>query len=337
MVEKKSEPNPADRIVDISEEQDWDRSRTLSASPRGSAESDEENSGRSGGKSAAAKKSRSSGKSSWTRSGMGANVRQGGNARSGYARRQAEDADDEADERRKAPASAVIAAVEADPKRPAMYKLAVAVDGESEQTLISVHEDTLVEWRLLKDRRLSPEEWEMLRKEQEKEEAYRSALYMLDFKARTQAELRRGLARKGYAPEAISGCLERLVKQGYVNDAVFAQRFTEQRVTGQKKGSRLVRQELMQRGIDKQEIEEAIRGIDDEAEKASALALAVKRWPSIKGKSEREKQMKLMNVLLRRGFPNAAAREAVRRATASAAEAEEWEQQDEPYEEDDFQ
>ncbi|WP_217594590.1 regulatory protein RecX [Cohnella sp. GbtcB17] len=285
MVRKKTESNPADGIVDISDEREWSRSRTRRPASPGRL-------------------------------------------------LKVEPEDDETQATPTGPASAVIVAVEADPKRPAMYKLAIAVEGLAEQALISVHEDTLVAWRLLKDRRLSPEEWEMLRKEQEKEEAYRSALYMLDFKARTQTELRRGLARKGYAAEAIDGCLERLNRQGYINDAMFAQRFAEQRVTGQKKGSRLVRQELMQRGVDKREIDEAIKGLDEEAERSSALALAVKRWPSIKGKSERERQMKLMNMLLRRGFPGAAAREAVRKASAAAEEAEDWETPEEPYEED---
>lgn len=284
MVRKKAEPNPADGIVDISDEREWEQSRARRASSPARPPKEETN----------------------------------GNEEAAPS----------------GPAAAVIVAVEADAKRPAMYKLAIAVEGQAEQALIGVHEDTLVAWRLLKDRRLSPEEWEMLRKEQEKEEAYRSALYMLDFKARTQAELRRGLARKGYAAEAIDGCLERLARQGYVNDAMFAQRFAEQRVTGQKKGSRLVRQELMQRGVDKREIDEAIKGLDEEAERNSALALAMKRWPSVKGKSERERQMKLMNMLLRRGFPGAAAREAVRKASASAAEAEEWDTPEEPFDED---
>lgn len=331
MDDKQREPNPADRIVDISEASDWERlsaaendSRDDSYGTRGSARS--ETAG-TGGK-------RSAGGGAWAKKAAG----KSGKRKTFGSTRSSEAASDEEERVRtgRTDVSAVIMAVEADPKRPAMYKLAVAVDGEDEHALISVHEDTLVAWRLLKDRRLSPEEWTMLRKEQEKEEAYRSALYMLDFKARTQAELRRGLKRKGYEPEAIEGCLERLVRQGYVNDAVFAQRFAEQRVTGHKKGSRLVRQELMQRGVDKLEIEEAIRGLDDEVERQSALALAVKRWPSIKGKSERERQMKLMNMLLRRGFPGAAARDAVRKASEAAAEAEEWEQPDDIYEEDDL-
>ncbi|MDG0812491.1 regulatory protein RecX [Cohnella rhizosphaerae] len=143
MVRKKGKPNPADGVVDISDEREWERSRTRRAASPKRPLKEETNS-------------------------------------------------DEAPAASSGSASAVIVAVEADAKRPAMYKLAIAVEGQAEQALISVHEDTLVAWRLLKDRRLSPEEWEMLRKEQEKEEAYRSALYMLDFKARTQAELRRG-------------------------------------------------------------------------------------------------------------------------------------------------
>lgn len=331
MDDRQREPNPADRIVDISEASDWER---LSADEGDRQARSKATRGSEKNKTAGAGRSRSAGGGAWGRKAGGNGERK--RVYGSGPRSEAAADEEERVEAGRTDVSAVIVAVEADPKRPAMYKLAVAVDGESEHALISVHEDTLVAWRLLKDRRLSPDEWTMLRKEQEKEEAYRSALYMLDFKARTQAELRRGLKRKGYAPDAIEGCLDRLVRQGYVNDALFAQRFAEQRVTGHKKGSRLVRQELMQRGVDKQEIEEAIRGLDDEAEKQSALTLAVKRWPSIKGKSERERQMKLMNMLLRRGFPGGAAREAVRKASEAAAEAEEWEQPDDVYEDDDY-
>lgn len=333
------EANSDERIVDISEEADWERLqadqkaadtsvRTTVGGSRGSAKSRSSVGGHEGGV-----KSRASvgGYGGGTR----ARASAGGTKRKQAAPANPVEPDDGADDG--VPATAVITAVEADPKRPSMYKLAVAVEGASEEALLSIHEDTLVAMRLLKGRRLSPEEWAMLRKEQEKEEAYRSALYMLEFKARTQTELRRGLARKGYSADAIAGCLERVVRQGYVNDAVFAQRFAEQRVTGHKKGSLLIRQELMQRGVDKRQIDEAIRGLDEDAERESALALAKKRWPSVKGKSERERQMKLMNMLLRRGFPGAAAREAVRLASQDVADSEDWDGMDDSPDGEDFQ
>ncbi|MEK0315956.1 regulatory protein RecX [Cohnella sp. 56] len=324
------EANSDERIVDISEEADWERlqadQKAADTSPRPTI----------GGSRGSAKP-----RASFGGNGGGAKSRAsaGGTKRKQAAPANPVEPDDGPDDG--VPAAAVITAVEADPKRPSMYKLAVAVEGASEgaseEAMLSIHEDTLVAWRLLKGRRLSPEEWAMLRKEQEKEEAYRSALYMLEFKTRTQTELRRGLARKGYSTDAIAGCLERVVRQGYVNDAVFAQRFAEQRVTGHKKGSRLIRQELMQRGVDKLQIDEAIRGLDEDAERASALALAKKRWPSVKGKSERERQMKLMNMLLRRGFPGSTAREAVRLASESVTDEGDWDGMDDSPDGEDFQ
>ncbi|MCC3371797.1 regulatory protein RecX [Cohnella sp. REN36] len=223
---------------------------------------------------------------------------------------------------------AVVAAMQADSKRPSMYRLIVVPEGSAEQETLTVHEDTLVAWRLLKGRRLTAEEWAALRREEQKEEAYRSALAMLDFKARTQNELRQGLKRKGYSPDAIAGSIERLLKHGLLDDAAYAKRFAESRVSGQKKGRRLIRQELLQRGVGKGDVEEALEELDEGAERRSALTLARKRWPGVKGKTLRERQMKLMAVLLRRGFPNGIAYEAVREASAEMPEEEapDWEE-----------
>jgi len=187
------------------------------------------------------------------------------------------------------------------------------------EAVLTVHEDTLVSWRLLKGRRLSAEETELLRQEEQKEEAYRSALWMLEFKARTTAEITRALKRKGYPADVAKACMERLRSRGMLDDAAYAKRYAEQKASGQRKGRMLIRQELMQRGVGRQEIDRAIDGLDGDAEQEAALALARKKWPSTKG-NDRERQMKLMGMLLRRGYPSGVARTAVRQASEEAGE-----------------
>jgi regulatory protein len=223
---------------------------------------------------------------------------------------------------------AVVSAVEPDPKRRGMYNVTVAPAAGGEPELLSVHEDTLVGWRLLKGRSLSGDEWSELRKTEEAEQAYRAALAMLDRKARTRKELERALKRKEHSAEAIAACLDRLIAHRLLDDALFAQRFAEQKVSTQRKGRRLVRQELLQRGVAKSDVEQAISSLDEDAERESALALARKRWPSVKGASRRERLYKLAAMLQRRGFPGGLAMEAARRAADEAADREEqseWE------------
>jgi len=188
---------------------------------------------------------------------------------------------------------------------------------EPGEAVLTIHEDTLVGWRLLKGKHLTAEEYAKLLEEEQKEEAYRAALGMLERKARTTAELSRALKRKGFGQEAIAGCVERLRTNRMVDDSAFARRFAEQRAANQRKGRMLIRQELMQRGVAKPEIEQAIGAIEPEVEEQSALALARKKWPSVKG-NDRERKQKLMAMLMRRGYTGSVARSAAQQAAAEA-------------------
>lgn len=190
---------------------------------------------------------------------------------------------------------------------------------EPGEAVLTIHEDTLVGWRLLKGKHLTAEEYAKLLEEEQKEEAYRAALGMLERKARTTAELSRALKRKGFGQEAIAGCVERLRTNRMVDDSAFARRFAEQRAANQRKGRMLIRQELLQRGVAKQEIEQAIGAIEPEVEEQSALALARKKWPSVKG-NDRERKQKLMAMLMRRGYTGSVARSAAQQAASEAGE-----------------
>lgn len=235
---------------------------------------------------------------------------------------------------------AEVIAVEVHPKRPGMYRVSVllmqqpdlpeqpeqpeqleqpdqpdqpeqdAAIADRVEAAVHVHEDTLVSWRLLKGRHLTGDEWLLLKIEEEREEAYRSALAILERKARTAKELSLALKRKGYSKTIIDACLERLRSRNILDDAAFAKRFAEQRAVNQRKGRRLIKQELIQRGIGKSEAEEALGQLSDEQERKLALALASKKWPQTKGEY-RDRRNKLTGFLLRRGYPSGIVRYAV--------------------------
>jgi regulatory protein len=190
----------------------------------------------------------------------------------------------------------------------------VAEEGEA---LLTVHEDTLVSWRLLKGRELTANEYAKLKEDEQKEDAYRSALMMLERKARTTAELSKLLKRKEYVPDVVAGCLERLQARGMLDDSAYAKRFTEQRAVGQRKGRMLIKQELLQRGVGREDADQAIGELDGQIEQESALELTRKRCPTIKG-NDRERKQKLTALLMRRGFPSAIVRLAIKHIAAES-------------------
>ncbi|WEK56119.1 MAG: regulatory protein RecX [Candidatus Cohnella colombiensis] len=210
--------------------------------------------------------------------------------------------------------------------------IASAADAtKADEVVVTVHEDTLVSWRLLKGRQLTADQYVKLKVEEQKEEAYRAALQMLERKARTASELSKALKRKGFDPEAITGCLDRLKANRFIDDTAYAVRFTEQRAANHKKGRRLIRQELMQRGVERQQIEVAINQLDDRVEEQGALSLARKRWPTLKG-NDREKKQKLLGVLLRRGYTGDVVKSAISQVVTESSEDEHWIDMDDVHE-----
>jgi len=193
---------------------------------------------------------------------------------------------------------------------------------QSDESIVTVHEDTLVAMRLLKGKRLTTNESQQLLQEEALEEAYRAALAIIERKARTSRELAEALKRKGYSAEAIAGCLQRMQSRRLLDDSAYARRFAEQRTTGQRKGRLLVRQELVQRGISKEEADRALGELDDNLEIEAAKALARKKWPQLKGEL-RERRMKLTAFLMRRGFPSSIVRTALAQVQSEAAADEE--------------
>ena len=77
-----------------------------------------------------------------------------------------------------------------------------------------------------------------------------AALRLLARREYSRAELEGRLAEKGYASAAVSACLDALADEGLQSDARFAESFLRSRILrGQ--GPRRIRQELAQRGIDR--------------------------------------------------------------------------------------
>ncbi len=126
------------------------------------------------------------------------------------------------------------------------------------------------------------------------------AYLLLSYRARTAAELRTRLARKGFGPEVVQATLDRLRELGLVNDEQFARQFAEDRVSLGQKGKWRVRAELARRGVAREQIEQAIAGAPDETAAARSAALKFR---------ERNRRLepdvlkrRLYGFLARRGF-----------------------------------
>ncbi|WPF65266.1 MULTISPECIES: recombination regulator RecX [unclassified Corynebacterium] len=156
--------------------------------------------------------------------------------------------------------------------------------------------------------------------EQAKATVRESALSLLDYRARSRHELQGRLLDKEYDPAVVTAVLDDLQEAGLIDDAAFAQEWVRQRSRRRGKSTRVLAQELREKGVEAQDRQEALAQISQEEERATAWACACKKARSIKEvpadyPGKQKDLRRVVGVLARRGFPEgmslALAREAV--------------------------
>ncbi len=173
-------------------------------------------------------------------------------------------------------------------------RINVYLDGEYAFGLSRI----LAAW-LAVDQNISDEKIAQLQDQDGQESAYQQALQFLNYRQRSQAEVRKNLQTHQVSEQIIASVLERLRNNGLVNDQSFAQNWVENRIEFRPRGKRALVMELRQHGLDDEAIDQAIENIDEEQ---LAYQAAVKQVRKLDTKDWQTFRQKLSNFLLRRGF-----------------------------------
>ncbi|MDX6689680.1 MAG: regulatory protein [Solirubrobacteraceae bacterium] len=130
---------------------------------------------------------------------------------------------------------------------------------------------------------------------------------------RTVVELQRHLASKAVEPDAIRAAVAELARQGYLDDARYARRFTEDRRSLDDWGPERIERKLLAAGVDPEHIAAALAGRDGEDELEAAVALLRRRCREVPS-TDRERDRALA-LLVRKGYDLELAYDAVRALT----------------------
>jgi regulatory protein len=142
------------------------------------------------------------------------------------------------------------------------------------------------------------------------QEALDLCFTFLGYRDRTVAEVRRHLERKRVEPAAIDTAVGELERQGYLDDARFAQRFAEDRRTLDAWGSDRIERRLLALGVEPAIAAAAVQGDDDHDELGAAVALLRRRLARAP-RSDRDRD-RALGLLARRGYDLDLAYDAVR-------------------------
>lgn len=130
---------------------------------------------------------------------------------------------------------------------------------------------------------------------------------------RTVAELRRHLASRAIEPQTIDEALTELTRQGYLDDARFARRYTEDRRALDDWGPDRIERKLLAAGVDKDLIAAALADRGGENELGAAVALLRRRCSEVPA-TQRERE-RALGLLVRKGYDLELAYDAVRALT----------------------
>ena len=140
---------------------------------------------------------------------------------------------------------------------------------------------------------------------------YEAALRYIEFRARSENELKRHLQSKHlYSTAAIEHSIYRLKQNGLLDDASFAKAWAHDRLQFKPKSRLMIQRELVRKGINPDNIDAATGDIDDSV---SAYQAGVKKARLLHSNDRPEFTRRLSAYLSRRGYSGEVVRETVNR------------------------
>lgn len=128
-------------------------------------------------------------------------------------------------------------------------------------------------------------------------EARARALTYLEKRMRSEEEVRRDLAAKGYSSRERDDAIAYLYAYGYLDDAAYVGAFIRDKLRFSPQGPSKIRQSLLQRGLEGQVIEDAL-ALEYPEDRVREVAMALGAKHRDKGKTK----IQTMRYLYSRGF-----------------------------------
>jgi regulatory protein len=134
-------------------------------------------------------------------------------------------------------------------------------------------------------------------------QARQICLRLLTLAPRTQAQLAAALHRRGIPDETAEAVLSRFADVGLIDDAAFARAWVESRHYSRGLSRRSLSAELRRRGVQTEEIREAVDSLDPEQEVATARRLVEQKMAVTRGQPPEARARRVAGTLARKGYP----------------------------------
>ena len=192
-----------------------------------------------------------------------------------------------------------------------------------EKDKLYVTEDTIVHFMLSKNMEIDETTLKDIQRYAQFSYGKNLALYQISFKQRTSDEVKKYLEKHEIDNQYIPEIIENLKKENWINDSQYVETYLSQNLTSGDKGGYVLKQKLLQKGVDAQLIDPKIAELDfsDLAEK-TAQKLLRKYQNKLSTKTLKEK---IIQNMMNKGFSYTEAKDAFETLDIEKDEEQEFE------------
>ena len=132
--------------------------------------------------------------------------------------------------------------------------------------------------------------------------AKNNALSILKENIYSKTQMAKHLEREGFTDHTIQQIVIELIQSGHIRDREFAIKWVQRRQKSNPKGFTLLKQELIEKGVDRDTVEQVLSELNEKDETDLVLQIAEKRSKVYKGLPIQTARRRLHAYLARRGF-----------------------------------
>ena len=150
---------------------------------------------------------------------------------------------------------------------------------------------------------------------------YEAAIKVLMRRAHSVMEMKKALLRRCSDDKLIRNVVDRLKREGLVDDARYAKQFARQRALSRKQGKFRIARELRARGVQDNHIEAALEANAEETDETALVRQRIERkLKLLRGEFDEKRIASLYRSLLRAGFSSDVIRRELQRVTRGDVE-----------------
>jgi len=196
----------------------------------------------------------------------------------------------------------------------------IFIDGEY---AFPADESILIKHLLRKGMEISVGFQKQLEQEDGYYKAYQRALNYLSYGLRSEKQVKDDLIEEEHG-EHVDSVIKKLKSQRLINDVEYAKSFVRTAARMNRKGPKIISQELMKKGIDEFKIEDALIEYPEEQQIENAELLIQKKWKKPSKTSVRGKIQKIKAYLMQKGYNNDIIQQALSQVNTEMDEDEEY-------------